>query len=145
MFVTCSAYALANSAKRSHAYAYHTFPAIHLADASYTMYDPTANSTVNETVAYILQDYITEFAVLGAPDSYPNNNFTVRVYHYNSELVFINGAGVGVAKDPISNERCQWSEKALAIELLISARCITKGRSSRNWIPRFRHIVSLLS
>ncbi|KAF2184003.1 alpha/beta-hydrolase [Zopfia rhizophila CBS 207.26] len=110
---TCAAYALKSAVEKSYGYVFNTPPALHVADATYMFYDPSTKSSINTTVAYILQDYLINFILHGAPDNRPDGFSSVPTYGKNANVVPINANNVTMAKDPAGNARCKWWEQVL--------------------------------
>ena len=110
---TCAGYALENAVEKSYGYVFNILPALHVADATYMFYDPSTESPINTTVAYILQDYLINFIHHGAPDSRLDGFSSVPIYGKNTNVVLINANNVTIAKHPAENARCKWWEQVL--------------------------------
>ncbi|OJD30095.1 carboxylesterase family protein [Diplodia corticola] len=119
--ILCNAHALAKTnATTSHAYRFGVAPGYHGQDVPHTYYDPgsapssgdggaSALLPFNATVATVLQDYITSFAIDGAPASAVDGlGGGFPVYGEDARLVALSGEGVGVDADEAANERCEW-------------------------------------
>ncbi|KAI9780748.1 MAG: hypothetical protein M1839_006535 [Geoglossum umbratile] len=99
---------------KTYAYMFSVPPALHGQDVAYTFYNGAGESTdevVNATVAYVLQKYITDFAKTGVPDMPGVPHFPL--YGNNSTVVSLNATTISETRDPVSNVRCEWWQKAL--------------------------------
>ncbi|KAH0541691.1 hypothetical protein FGG08_003854 [Glutinoglossum americanum] len=99
---------------KTFAYMFSVPPALHGQDVPYTFYNgdgkPT-DSVVNATVAFALQKYITDFAKTGNPDGPGLPHFPL--YGDKSTVVSLNATTISETRDPVSNLRCEWWQKAL--------------------------------
>ena len=86
-------------------------PALHGQDVPYTFYTGPNPAVANATVAAALQDYITSFAMHGAPSGAGMPAFPL--YEPDSKILNLNISSIEVIKDPTANERCVWWQKAL--------------------------------
>jgi carboxylesterase type B len=96
------------------AYLFSVPPALHGQDVPYTFYNAAGKPTkevVNATVAYVLQKYITDFAETGAPNGSGVPKFVL--YGDSSTVVNLNATTISDTRDPVSNTRCEWWQKAL--------------------------------
>ncbi|KAF9635128.1 Carboxylesterase type B [Lasiodiplodia theobromae] len=121
-FFTCADYALNRASENdSYRYLFAVPPGLHGQDVGYTYFDPTARSNesddsllyrlfglVNETLALVLQDYITSFAASGVPESAVDGLAKVDVYGRNESVVRLDKGGIEEVRDPAANERCRW-------------------------------------
>ncbi|KAL1651391.1 hypothetical protein SLS58_000731 [Diplodia intermedia] len=121
--ILCNAFALSSTAasarNETYAYLFAVSPGYHGQDVPHTYYDPgsalssgdggfAATLPFNATVATVLQDYITSFAVTGVPASALDGLPSFVEYGEDANLVSLSGAGIGVQADPAANERCKW-------------------------------------
>ncbi|KAF4537623.1 Acetylcholinesterase precursor [Lasiodiplodia theobromae] len=122
--IVCNAFAL-NTARgsdnASYAYLFAVSPAYHGQDVPHTFYDPgsapssgdggvAASYPFNTTVATVLQDYITGFAMNGVPAS-ALDGLAEGVPEYGADASLVrlgSGTGIGVQRDETANERCKW-------------------------------------
>jgi carboxylesterase type B len=89
-------------------------PGLHGQDVPYTFYNGDGNPTdgvVNATVAFVLQKYITDFAKTGNPDGPAVPHFPL--YGDQSIAMNLNATSISEMRDPISNLRCEWWQRAL--------------------------------
>jgi carboxylesterase type B len=108
-----------------HAYENNTFsylysipPALHWLDQPYTFYikgqksvlDSPLSQVANETVAYILQDYLTSFALTGRPSSPLGPVF--NIYGSESRVLRIGMNNITEMRDPACNSRCLYWQTA---------------------------------
>lgn len=121
-FFTCNDFALNRASENdSYRYLFAVPPGLHGQDVGYTYYDPAARSNesddsilyrlfgpVNETLALVLQDYITSFAASGVPESAVDGLAKVDVYGRNASFVRLDKSGIEEVRDPAANERCRW-------------------------------------
>lgn len=111
----CNANALLSARNDTHGYLFAVSPGLHGQDVPYTYYDPGAASAsgdpslpVNETVAFVIQDYITSFAATGAPASAVDGLPSVPEYGEARGVVALTLGGIGVTTDPAASARCKW-------------------------------------
>ncbi|OOF91736.1 hypothetical protein ASPCADRAFT_153928 [Aspergillus carbonarius ITEM 5010] len=90
----------------TYAYLFDVSPGLHEDDVQYTFYDGDPSKHVNATVAYVLQDYITSFAMEGVPRSKIGPEFTP--YGPNRTMMDLGGTGIKPIRDPTDRERCGW-------------------------------------
>lgn len=121
-FFTCNDFALNRASENdSYRYLFAVPPGLHGQDVGYTYYDPAARSNesddsilyrlfgpVNETLALVLQDYITSFAASGVPESAVDGLEAFGVYGRNASVVRLDKGGIEEVRDPAANERCRW-------------------------------------
>ncbi|KAB2578069.1 Carboxylesterase patB [Lasiodiplodia theobromae] len=122
---TCNNFALGNAFPNAmHGYVFGVSPGIHGQDVPYTYYNPDTPQTdggsslafagaVNETVAFVLQDYITSFATHGIPESAVDGLPEFPVYGKEASAVRLTESGINVTKDEVANERCRWWQLGL--------------------------------
>lgn len=108
----CNANYLARAfGNNAYSYRFSVPPALHGDDISYTFYEGPATSVQNDTLALIMQDYITNFAINGDPNG-PNLT-TFPAYGTAQKVLDLNLTTIGVLDDNLANERCYWWQKAL--------------------------------
>ncbi|KAH8670214.1 hypothetical protein BGZ60DRAFT_537877 [Tricladium varicosporioides] len=94
-------------------YIYYTNSTSASSDQTYTtlLGRQTLMNTVNTTIAFALQDYISSFVVDGKPEraGYPG----IPIHGSESSLIDLSGTGIGVTPDSIIVERCQWWQEGL--------------------------------
>ncbi|GME22918.1 Carboxylesterase type B [Neofusicoccum parvum] len=109
---TCNSFALdVASQNEPYAYIFAVGAGHHGDDLAYTFYDPKQEengSGFNATVALVLQDYITSFAVRGVPDSLVDGLSAFPLFGKNASVVRLEMDSIGVARDPAANDRCRW-------------------------------------
>ncbi|KAI9867824.1 MAG: hypothetical protein M1813_007646 [Trichoglossum hirsutum] len=107
---------------KTFAYMFSVPPALHGLDVPYTFYSDNGRSTdgvVNATLAFALQKYITDFVKTGDPNGpglphFPLYGSESTVLNLNiTETATLNATTISEARDPVSNERCEWWQKAL--------------------------------
>lgn len=102
----------------TYGYRFDIFPALHGEDVAYTFYGDTALAgnpavgVVNTTVAYVIQELITSFAIDLKPTSKTWGN-SLPQYGSNANIANLNTSSIVVQKDDSANERCYWWQKAL--------------------------------
>lgn len=95
----------------AYSYVFTVPPSTHGLDITYTFFNgPDSGTVENATLALIMQDYFTNFAITGNPNGpglpyFPNYSGGVTL---NLNLTFINEI-----PDYLQNERCLWWQKAL--------------------------------
>jgi carboxylesterase type B len=95
----------------AYAYDFSVPPALHGQDVAYTFFEGPAAAVVNDTLALIMQDYLTNFVISGNP----NGAGLVHFPNYGQgklELDF-NTNSVSLVTDFYDNGRCTWWQKAL--------------------------------
>jgi cholinesterase len=109
---TCNAnYVMRAFGANSYGYVFSAPPSIHAQDLTYTFFNgPDAGPVENATLALIMQDYFTNFAITGNPNG-PGLPYFLdysggMTQKFN--LTFINQI-----PDYLQNERCLWWQKAL--------------------------------
>ncbi|KAF2804763.1 alpha/beta-hydrolase [Mytilinidion resinicola] len=107
----CNTNYLARAYKnKSYNYVFSVPPGVHGEDVPYTFYDGPSPSVVNDTVAVVLQDWITTFAVAGVPSAEGLPSFPQ--YGLFGTAEDLNVTGVAPFHDPGSNLRCYWLQNA---------------------------------
>lgn len=114
--VTCNANALGFSYdQHAYSYVFRVFPGVHGQDINYTFYNsdkpPSASPILgnpNQTLAYVMQDYIAKFSEYGIMESPLDGLSTTSAYGQNANAVQLQTDGVRIAKDPGANYRCRW-------------------------------------
>ena len=109
---TCNTYYL-NTAYNNNTYAYlfNIPPALHGQDIPYTYFNGPSEDVLNTEIAIALQEYITEWAQTGNPNSEGVPNFPI--YGEDASLQRLNVTGIDQIMDPTANARCEWWQKAL--------------------------------
>ncbi|KAM5353345.1 hypothetical protein ACJZ2D_016752 [Fusarium nematophilum] len=118
----CNAHAL-NGAYGNHAsYLFDVFPGLHAQDVEYTFYNPDVVYPGlpvltmwgdNQTIAYVMQDYFTSFAMQGIPESQEDGLLAVSMYGEDATLTVLSTDGIVTRRDPATNERCGWWQMVL--------------------------------
>ncbi|KAJ5687979.1 hypothetical protein N7536_010598 [Penicillium majusculum] len=117
IIIGCNADAL-NSAFENvyHAYLFDMSPGIHGQDTSYTFYTPNQKTSsfglintgaVNQTVAFVIQDYILSFAKHGILNSSVDGLSSIPAFRSHAKAVRLTGDNITISHDP-ANPRCQW-------------------------------------
>ncbi len=89
---------------------YSVVPALHLADTPSIFWNgPGSDPTVNETVAELMQGYITKFVTTGNPNS--KGKPVIDVYD-GKHVLDMGDVRVGVARDVTDNPRCEYWHSA---------------------------------
>ena len=107
--------AYAQSAK-VYAYQFSVGPALHGQDVPYTFFNGPSTSVVNDSVATEFQQFLTSFAETGDPNARPLAKGVPLFPLYSgatTDIVDLEGTGIGIIKDPTANARCAWWQKAL--------------------------------
>ncbi|KAI8631788.1 carboxylesterase family protein [Xylariaceae sp. FL1651] len=104
---TCNAqYMHSAMAQPGYANLFDVWPALHQGDVPYVFWNgPLTHSSVNGSVARVIQDYITAFAITGDPNN--SESPELPVYDLKSTLG-MTASGYGVVADPTINERCAY-------------------------------------
>ncbi|KIL84943.1 carboxylesterase type b [Fusarium avenaceum] len=84
---------------------------LHGSEGAFAYYD--GNDTVNRTLAYTLQDYLTTFAAHGLPKSEIDELERLVPYGENGNIVRMSSAGIDQERDPAANARCEWWQPGL--------------------------------
>ncbi len=111
---TCNDNYLARAFKnRTFAYEFTIPPALHGQDIAYTFFDGGRSSGVqNVTVAQVLQEFITSFAITGRPSS-PTWAHAIPEYGPGANIVNLGLNRISVQKDETANPRCLFWQKGL--------------------------------
>jgi carboxylesterase type B len=96
---------------RSFAYRFSIPPGLHAQDLPYTFYNGPSSDVANNTVALILQDYITTFTKTGIPTSSLGPVF--KKYGAGKTVLNFGPDDILTTLDPAANERCKWWQKGL--------------------------------
>lgn len=99
---------------RTYAYWFTIPPALHGQDVPYTFYDDSglSSSVRNASIAHVLQEFITSFAMHGSPSS-STWGHSIPQYGPEANIVNLNLTSITVQKDDTSNPRCLWWQKGL--------------------------------
>jgi len=110
---TCNTYYLDRAfGNQTYAYQFSVGPALHGQDVPYTFFNGPSSSVSSDTAAVALQQYITSFAVNGAP----SGNYTIPyfpMYGKNNTVIDLNATSITDIADPVANYRCLWWQKEL--------------------------------
>ncbi|KAF2100145.1 alpha/beta-hydrolase [Rhizodiscina lignyota] len=112
---TCNDNYLARAFKnRTYAYKFSMPPALHGQDVPYTFDNGggTSSGVQSVTVAHIMQEFITSFAITGHPSS-PTWGQQFPEYGSEANIVNLNVTSITVEKDDTANPRCYWWQKGL--------------------------------
>ncbi|KAI1819286.1 carboxylesterase family protein [Xylaria intraflava] len=93
-----------------YAYLWDAYPSLHLGDVPYTFWNgPQDFSPINGTVARVMQNYITAFAVTGDP----NNRESPFLPEYDGKsMLRLSRSGFDIVADPTDNDRCAYMGNA---------------------------------
>ncbi|KAI0394859.1 carboxylesterase family protein [Xylariaceae sp. FL0594] len=85
-------------------------PSLHLGDVAYVFWNGPQNfSPVNGTVARVIQNYITAFAITGDP----NNKKSPALPTYDGKsMLRLSRTGFDIVADPTNNDRCAYWQDA---------------------------------
>jgi carboxylesterase type B len=117
MAISCNANFLAQafSASGSRAYLFSVPPGVHGTDIDYAFYAGNPSpGVINDTTAFIVQDYFTQFAITGDPNI-PGLTPNFPLYGSNSTLLNINASFISPMSDPVANSRCAWWQDAVYV------------------------------
>ena len=97
----------------TYSYLFSVAPGLHGQDVPYTYYNggPANSNVANTTVALVLQDYITSFAVTGVPKREGDPEF--QMYSNQSTILNLNITSISEILDPTANARCLFWQKGL--------------------------------
>jgi carboxylesterase type B len=104
---SCKVFAVGSTFNDSFGYVFDVFPATHGLDTGYVFYD-LETSSLNQTLAYAIQDYITTFAIGGVPHSSVDGLSGFPSYGKNGSVVRLSSSSISTMIDPAANERCKW-------------------------------------
>ena len=110
--IVCNARYLDNAFQGQYGYEFTVPPATHAEDTSYIFYDDgTASMVMNNTLAVVLQRYLTRFVETGSPNG---SNLPLFVMNYNGTVQNLNSSYIGPVKDEsFSQRRCAYWQQAL--------------------------------
>lgn len=116
-YFACSTNYLAEAFNaETHNYIFAYPPGYHAEDVSYVFFNGDTTTLndglpINATLAYLLQDYIVQFAKTGDP----NSDSLVDFPTYGSEgnVLSFKQSGLVVEVDDMKNDRCAWIQQAL--------------------------------
>ncbi|PSN60795.1 acetylcholinesterase precursor [Corynespora cassiicola Philippines] len=120
----CNAFALNRAYNNHSSYLFDVFPGLHAQDVEYTFYNPDVVYQGlpvltmwgdNQTVAYVMHNYFTSFAMTGTPESQEDGLSAVATYDSNFTLTILSTEGISTGTDPAVNERCAWWQTALIL------------------------------
>ena len=109
----CNTYYLDRAfGNNTYAYQFSVPPAIHGQDVPYTFFNGPSSSVTSDQAAAALQQYITSFAINGAPSG--NMSLPMfSIYGSNSTIIDLNATSITEIMDPVANYRCLWWQKEL--------------------------------
>jgi carboxylesterase type B len=111
-FFTCNNNWLARaSANKTFGYLFSVPPSLHGQDITYTYYNGPAATVANDTLAVIMQKYLTNFAINHDPNGPGLPAFPQ--YGPGSTLLNLNLSSISTIQDPTSAQRCAWWQKGL--------------------------------
>jgi cholinesterase len=110
--IVCNAYSLNKAAESAGAvsfgYEFSVPPSLHASDLSYTFFNQDKpKSSVNTTLATLMQRYFASFAMTGSPNV-PSNSLPEFSTYKNLIVQNFNITMFGPMKDDVSVERCNW-------------------------------------
>ncbi|KAI9674702.1 MAG: hypothetical protein M1817_001605 [Caeruleum heppii] len=110
---SCNTYYLSQAySNNTYNYLFSIGAALHGNDIPYTFYNgPNLPSVTNDTVAIALQNYITSFVATGTPNEPGVPQFDP--YTDAARIQNLDESGIDDIRDPASNARCAWWQKAL--------------------------------
>ncbi len=116
--IECNAFYLDHAfGIKTYGYEFAVFPGIHSQDLNFTFYHRPNPTVSAPRVAAALQEYITNYAVTGAPGKAGGANSTFPEFPIHGEeaqtVRFLNDSSVSVERDPAANDRCVWWQKGL--------------------------------
>ena len=118
--LTCNTFYLDTAyLNETYAYIFSVPPALHGGDVAYTFYVGPYGSqydsvSLNTTVAAVLQDYITSFAVNGQPSTGVQDVPSFGKYGLNAMVSNLSSTGITRITDNVANSRCTWWQHWLA-------------------------------
>ena len=86
-------------------------PALHGNDIYYTFYEGPNSNVLNDTLALIMQKYITNFVINGDPNGPEVPYFSN--YSAGGQIQNLNTSLINLIPDGLANGRCYWWQKAL--------------------------------
>lgn len=111
-FFTCNTNWLANGYEaKTFAYLFSVFPSLHGQDIPYTYYNGPTPSVANDTLAVIMQEYFTNFAITGNANG-PGLPYFPQ-YGTDRTLLNLNLSSISTMHDDLSTVRCSWWQKGL--------------------------------
>ncbi|KAF4948038.1 hypothetical protein FGADI_9929 [Fusarium gaditjirri] len=94
----------------TYGYRFSVPPAVHGQDVPYTFFNGL-DPPVPTDIALALQSYLVSFAISGQPNLH--SHIDIPVYGDKEKILDFNVTGIRTIKDPNTNERCDWWQKAL--------------------------------
>lgn len=118
IIIDCNVAALESAYKEnSHAYFFDVSPGVHAQNTGYTFYTPNEKSSsynlvetgsVNQTIAFAMQDYILSLAKDGILNSPVDGLRSIPTLGSQAKSVRLNKDNITISRDPAANRRCQW-------------------------------------
>ncbi|KAJ6187121.1 hypothetical protein N7519_002029 [Penicillium mononematosum] len=117
LIIDCNAAVLNTAFKNSSAYFFDVQPGIHAQDTGYTFYTPNEKPSsynlvdtgaVNQTIAFVIQDYILSLAKHGTLNSAVDGLSSIPKFGSQAKTVHLTGDNITISHDPAANQRCQW-------------------------------------
>jgi len=111
-FFTCSTNILARAyGDQTYNYIFTVPPSLHGDDIAYTYYNGPSASVKNDTLAVIMQEYFTNFAISGNPNGPDLPHF--QTYGTGNVVQNLGLDTIGPVPDNAANPRCLWWQKGL--------------------------------
>lgn len=111
-FFTCSTNYLGRAYdNKSYNYIFSVPPSLHGDDIVYTYYNGPNPGVKNDTLAVMMQEYFTNFAMTGDPNGVGLVGFPM--YGANATVLNLNLTMIGTMGDNVASERCLWWQKGL--------------------------------
>lgn len=116
IIIGCNAATLSSAFRNASAYVFDMSPGIHGQDTAYTFYTPKQKTSsfglinigpVNQTVAFVIQDYILSHAKHGILNSSVDGLSSIPAFREQAKAVHLTDDNITISRDP-PNPRCQW-------------------------------------
>ncbi|TGJ83809.1 hypothetical protein E0Z10_g4953 [Xylaria hypoxylon] len=105
--ITCNIRYLHDAVHQAgYAHLWDAYPSLHLGDVAYVFWNGPQNfSPINGTIARVMQNYITSFAIT----TNPNNKESPHLAEYDGKsMLRMSRSGFDIVADPTDNERCAY-------------------------------------